>query len=464
MAGKWRVLTRGMAWNPGCLGLATIMLSVAMIAGGCGSGSNNNINLFRPTATPTAMVATPTPSPATSVTPTSRVSVTPTSAVTTTPTAITSVTPTSSITPTATATPAKVALWVDNTTNSAPNPYVDEFTGTTLTSPGATVAPTPTAKNLSAQIAPDTSGVSFDGSDNQWVSVCGSKADLGSLTEFKTATLATLTGKPSAAPTPDVIISDSGSGASVNCPWNTTFDTKGDFWVANSNEFTAPPGFVTEYQPTQLTATGKPVPFVTLNDTTDKFVSPTGVVFDSAGDLIVSDFGPDQFTPAPAGSAKVLVFNAATLATLKAGANDVKASATLTDPSIGSPVNGAFDTSGNLWEADCGASEIYMFPKAALATGAAAATAIFKEVTVTGTSEKSLNCPGGVTFDSKGNLWYTNFFGVGTGVNGAVGEFTAAQLAAAPASSTPQPTIFLEADTTGTAISFPLGLTFGPQF
>src|SRR5579875_820941 len=455
MAGKRRVLVEDGILNPGCLGLATLMLSVVIIAAGCGSSSNNHIVVV-PTATATAMTATPTP--------TTRASATPTSSSTPTPTSTSTPTPTSTSTPTPTPTPAKVALWVDNTTNSAPNPYVDEFTGATLTSPGATVVPTPTAKNLSAQIAPDTSGVTFDSSDNQWVSVCGSESDFGRLAEFTTTTLATLTGKPSAAPTPDVIISDSGSGKSVNCPWNATFDSNGNLWVANSNEFTAPPGFVTEYQPGQLTKTGNPVPFVTLTDTTDKFVSPTGVVFDSAGDLIVSDFGPDQFSPTPAGSAKVLVFDAATLAKLTSGTNDVAAHATLTDPSIGSPVNGAFDNAGNLWVADCGASEIYMFPKAALSTGAKSASAIFKSTIVTGTSEKSLNCPGGVTFDTSGNLWYTNFFGTGTGVNGDVGEFTAAQLASAPASSTPQPHIFLVADTAGNGLSFPLGLIFGPQF
>jgi hypothetical protein len=462
MAGKWRVVRGGRNWSPGCLGLASALLSLVIVAGGCGSGNSNHINIIVPTHTPTPSTAAPTPTPAASVTPTARVSTTPTARVSTTPTATSS-----GPTPTVTATPAKIALWVDNTANSGANPNVDEFTGATLTSPGATVVPTPTAKNASAQIAPDTSGVSFDNSDNQWVSVCGAKGNFGSLAEFKTATLATLTGKPSAAPTPDVIISDSGSpspGASVNCPWNTVFDNAGNLWVANSNEFTAPPGFVTEYQPSQLTASGKPVPFVTLNDTTDKFVSPTGVAFDSAGDLIVSDFGPSQFSPAPPGTAKILVFDAATLATLASGPNDVKASATLTDPSTGSPVNGAFDNSGNLWVADCGANEIYMFAKADLATGAKAATAIFKSTTVTGTSEHSFNCPAGITFDSSGDLWYTNFFGVAAGVNGAVGEFTAAQISSPPASSTPQPNIFLIADTSGTGLDFPLGLTFGPQF
>lgn len=443
MAGKWRGITGGRSWKPIYLGLAPTLLTVAIIVAGC-SGNDNRVFLA-PTATPTRSTVTPTPTKAVSPTPTGAASVTPTSTG-----------------PTPTATPAKVALWVDNTANGGSNPNVAEFTGATLTSPGVTIVPTPTVKNLSPEIAPDTSGVTFDNSDNQWVSVCGAKGtptDFGRLAEFSNATLKNL--KASPMPTPDVLISDIGSGKSVNCPWAATFDKAGDMWVANSNQNTAAPGFVTEYQPAQLAAPGgSPTPFVTLSDTTDKFVSPTGVLFDPAGDLIVSDFGSSQFGGATAG--QILVFSAATLPKV-GGPADLTATAKLSDPSTASPVNGALDSAGNLWEADCGASEIYMFPAATITTGATKATVILKAtpvVTPNG-SENSLNCPGGVTFDSAGNLWFTNFFSTVKGVAGAVGEFTPAQLAA---SGSPSPTIFLEGDTTMNGLDFPLALTFGPQF
>jgi hypothetical protein len=459
MARNRRGSSRERAWNPGRFGIATVILGLGLIAGGCDSGNGNRL-FIGPTASPTGRPATATPTPGPSGTPSPVVSPTKAASVTPTPAGPT---PTSSG-PTATATPAKVALWVENTgsSNGTSNTgFVAEFTGGTLTSPGATVAPTPTVQNMSAAIVADTSGVNFDNSDNQWVSVCGHKGpplDFGRIAQFNTATLAGLKANPK--PTPDVLLSDDGTGKLVSCPWATTFDSAGDMWVANSNQNVGPGGFITEYQPAQLVAPGgHPTPFMTLTDSADKLVSPTGVVFDSGGaHLVVSDFGSAQFGGTAAG--QILVFNTATLPTT-GGTHDVKASAKLTDPSIGSPVNGAFDSSGNLWIADCSVSEIYMFPKAALGTGAASATIIFKAATVTGTGEQSLNCPAGITFDSAGNLWYTNFFGVAASVNGAVGEFSKAQLAGP--SGTPQPAIFLKADTGGNALNFPLGLNFGPQ-
>ena len=466
-----KALTKGveLVTNPGRIGVAVVMLAVAVMASACGGGSNNNV-IILPTSTATSAV---TSTPAVTPTPTSAVSITPTPAktTTTTPVVTITITPTPGKTTTTTPTPSgptstptpvgAVALWVENANGNS----VTEFKGSILTTPGIPAPPAPAVTNSSADFL-DPAGITFDTSNNQWVSVCGSTSNHGSLTEFDFAVVQKLATNP--APSANVVISDDSSGNLVNCPWTMTFNST-NLWVANSNEngFTAQ-GFVTQYLPTQLTASGDPKPNITLTDPT-QFVSPTGVVFDSAGDLFVSDFGPTQ-TPFPGktGPGAVWVFKAATIAGLKIGTNSIKADTKLSDPTTGSPVNGAFDPSGNLWVADCelntaSSGEIYEFKKAVLTTNATSASAVFKSTSITTANgtEDTIDCPGGIAFDAQGDLWYTNFSSVKVG--GAVGEFTAAQLSAATGTSSPTPNIFLDGNTTS-PLNFdgPIGLTFGP--
>ena len=423
---KWREQGRGVACAPR-MAVAMVMLALVVAASGCSSDHTSGA--------PAPVTATATPS--------GRPSPTPTATPTPTPT------PTPSPTPTPT---LKPALWVENALGNS----VVEFKGNTITNAGAFV-PTPAVTNKSPDFS-DPAGVTFDSSKNQWVTNCtGSTSNHGSITEFKMTTLNQL--PSSGSPLPDVVVSDDGSGNLVNCPWTMTFNS-GNLWAANSNEMTAPPGFVTEYQPSQLGLNGHPTPHITLTDPSE-FTSPTGVLFDSSGNLFVTDFGPGQF--AKAGSGRIWVFKAATVASFAPGTNNKKSDVQLFDPTTSQPVNGALDSSGNLWVADCAANELYMFSKSVLTSGASTATAIFKSTSIItpNGSEKTIDCPGGVAFDKQGNLWYTNFFGAVPQVSGAVAEFTKSQVSAT-GTGTPTPNIFLDGNTGASNFDGPIGLTFGP--
>ena len=342
---------------------------------------------------------------------------------------------------------------------------ITEFKGATLTSPGVS-APNAALTNASANLPPDTAGVTFDGSNNKWSAVCGTKnGNHGSITRFSATAISQL--GSNSAPAANVILSDDGTGKLVNCPWQTAFDKAGNLWAANSNEYQVIPGagFVTEYQPRQF-VTGHPTPHITL--TSNNFISPTGVVFDSAGDLFVIDFGPGQFNPQNSGSGGVLVFKTSTIAALAAGTNKVVADAVLYDTSTYAPVSGALDSNGNLWVSDCGAApsgEIYMFPRPALTSGATTAATVFQSASVatSGGTQFSIDCPGGIAFDTQGNMWYANFSSDFVDGLGSVGEFTKAQLSAT-GKSTPKPNIYLEVNSAHTNMSQPIGLIFGPSY
>ena len=371
-------------------------------------------------------------------------------------------TPTATRKATPTPTPTALALWMEN----AHSENVHEFKGTVLTRSGVSV-PNPNLTNQSpdfrSPLGGDTAGISFDPANNQWVTNCtGNTGNKGNITEFKLSTLKTL--GSNSAPNANVVITDNGSGKLVNCPWGVTFRS-GNLWAANSDQNINPPapGFVTEYLASQLTASGHPTPHITLTDPVE-FISPTGVIFDGSGNLFVVDFGPEQFGRFAAG--KIWVFNAATINSLAVGTNSKRSTAHLSDPGTLTPVNGAFDRGGNLWIPDCeanGTGELYMFPKAALTTGATRAQTIFEATPITtpNGTENSIECPGGIAFDAAGNLWYTNFESMNNLISGAVGEFTRSQLLVG-GTSKPKPNIFLDGNSASTNFDGPIGLAFGP--
>lgn len=381
----------------GALAVAVATLMAAIV--GCGGGSNSS-------STPLIRIATPSPSP------------------------------------------SPLGLWVANRGANGGAESVVEFTGTTLSSPGASV-PTPPLTNSSASLNGPL-GLTFDSSNNQWV--VNRAANPANIAEFKFSTLQNLAANP--APTPDVTISDDGIGTLLSAPQLITFES-GNLWVANfASGNNTNRGFVTEYLANQLASSGTPSPTVTEAD--PEFLGPDGIAFDSAGNLFIADFSAGE----------VFVFTASKVSGWSGGVTD-SSDAQLSDSTSLNPTSAAFDQSGNLWVADCegetpGAGELYMFPKSSLTTTTPTATTVFTPVGVTtpNGTDQSLNCPGSIAFDQNGNLWYSNYLS-SDGAGGSVGEFLKSQLTATGTSS-PPPNIYLEGDTGATVFNTPEGIAFGP--
>jgi ligand-binding sensor domain-containing protein len=90
--------------------------------------------------------------------------------------------------------------------------------------------------------------------------------------------------------TPSVVISDDGSGSSVDEPTEITFDRKGDMWVANYGSDT-----VVEFSPSELKESGSRTPIVNLSSTVAdqdgdmSLEAPEGVAFEGTS-LVVRNF------------------------------------------------------------------------------------------------------------------------------------------------------------------------------
>jgi sugar lactone lactonase YvrE len=311
---------------------------------------------------------------------------------------------------------------------------------------------TPTELNL-------PNAVAFDSSGNLWVADQNNNRVLEYKAPFSTHEAASLViGQSSFT---DSATATSSTGLSG--PTGLSFDSSGNLWVVDMGN-----SRVLEY--TTPFSTGEPASSVIgqsgftssdFSDTNSTALSyPTGLAFDSGGNLWVADQGNDRVleykTPISTHEAASVVIgqpgftSSDTGATTQTDLNGVKA---LT-----------FDSGGNLWVVDFRQSRVleYTTPfstheAASLVIGQSTFTS--RECAFTSTcaaSPTNLFDPNALAFDSGGNLW------VADGDNNRVLEYTtpfstheAASLVIGQANFTGN-----VADTTSRALSSPEGLAF----
>ena len=162
-------------------------------------------------------------------------------------------------------------LWVANLVDS----NVVEFTASQLASSGS---PTPAvAVNIAIPASGHFSGptgIAFDAAGDLWV------VQEPKLIEYTPSQL-----KVSGTPTPAITIGDDGSH-SLNSPLGMAIDPAGGIWVANGN---LPPYSVVRFSPSQITASGTPVPAVTLTTSGSSLDEPAAIAFDASGNMWISN-------------------------------------------------------------------------------------------------------------------------------------------------------------------------------
>jgi sugar lactone lactonase YvrE len=161
-------------------------------------------------------------------------------------------------------------LWIADTQNGS----LDELSKAQLAA-GSAEEVTPNIIITSPDLF-NAEFVTFDKDGNAWVS--GSGED--TIAEF-TASQLTSGGSKSAT----IVLTTN------LCPEDMEFDKEGDLWVAGACSDT-----VVKFASSQLTSSGSPTPTVTLNSASFSDDEPSGLAFDSSGDLLVATFVGDTIS------------------------------------------------------------------------------------------------------------------------------------------------------------------------
>lgn len=245
--------------------------------------------------------------------------------------------------------------------------------------------------------------LTFDSSGNMWVADSASNRIVRFSPPFSSSMNTT-----TAIGQPDLFTSNySVTQGSFHDPVSVAFDSAGNMWVAdyvNSRVLEFQPPFSTAMQASIVighsTFTNSSYSYTGAS----RLAGPTGVAFDSSGNLWVSDLARimEFRPPFSNGMAASLVIGQTDFNTYKSGTT----SALLSRPS-----SIAFDASGNLWAADTRNNRTLEFSPPF--SDGMAASVVLGQTSFTATqgcsaSQRSMCSPVGVAFDSFGNLWVTD--------------------------------------------------------
>jgi sugar lactone lactonase YvrE len=337
------------------------------------------------------------------------------------------------------ATVGSKGLWVANGTN------VVEYNPSQLSSGNRATAP---HVSINSAVFGTPQGVAFDPNGNLWVvdpTGMVNGAPTPALFEFSAAQLAALA--TDNAPEPVAII----TSAFLKTPRQIVIDVLGTAWITDPTA-----NAIMTYTPVQLAQTGTHDIGPVLLITSAQFNGPSGIVFDSSGDLWIANEGVGTSATSPFGGGTTIVeITAAHLPAIPeqgTSTPQLVSDVTLSDAgqiTIQSPWALAFDSSGTLWLSDSGTSTLVGFAKASLVTGAPTPAATLSSTMVN--ADASLNQPHGICIDDVGNLAAVNAAG-----SFGISVFDASQLTTGSAA----PTTFIVGD--ATTLNAPQGCTFGP--
>ena len=282
-------------------------------------------------------------------------------------------------------------------------------------------------------------GVTFDAEGNLWVIDGGTVAAGGTippaLYQFTSSQLEALGTVNN--PKPNVTI----NSTSFTFPQQAVFDSAGNLWVSDNGS-----NAVFVFTPAQLSATNlTEEPSISITSSVP-FNGPLGIAFDAMGDLFVAN---------NAGTS-IERFNASVLPT-STGSHTLKPSAVISDDGKGSiqaPWALAFDAAGDLWSSNANAPDtlVEFTPSQLAATGTPTPAITLSSVAVE--MNQTLAAPNGIAFDNLGDLAAAS-----SAAPFGIPDFAANQLVPTTAAG-PTPSAFLVG--TKTTLNAPAGVAFGP--
>ena len=337
---------------------------------------------------------------------------------------------------------SSMGLWVPNLGSDS----ISEFTGTSLSAsgaPAANVAIESSGGYFSALMTPDA--VTFDSSNNLWSTNChGGPDSQGSVTEFTLAQLQSLHNDN--RPTPITVVYNNPVLGSLDCPTGSAFDQSGNLWVANNGTSNGGPAHLAGVGSAQLSGYTNVQPQTSIYG--GGLSDPLGMTFDQGHNLWVADlhagnhgalfkYGADQLSSGGIQVPHLIVSSA----------------------SLSQPETVVIDKSGNLWTVNCGNATLQKF-----AAGDLIGSGTIKpvpQVTIGAANGSSadaqgLDCKEGLALDSSGGLWVANYYSENFG---SLVRFAPAQLLQ---SGSPAPEVLINSTSTGSNISRPFLIGFGP--
>lgn len=244
--------------------------------------------------------------------------------------------------------------------------------------------------------------VAFDPSGNLWTADRGNNR----VVEYK-APISTGENASIAIGQPSLTLSKPGGGASgLSTPTDAVFDSSGDLWVSdtlNSRilEFTSP--FTTGMNATL--AIGQPSLSTDSPNVSQKGIAyPSQIAFDPSGDLWVADTG----------NARVLEFvppfTTGMSATLVLGQSSFSISSPGSSPgTLGEPTGLAFDAKGNIWVSDVYENAIMAFSRP-FSTGETGTVVLEGGLPLSEPTQSGFVFPYSIAFDQSGDLWMSDSF------------------------------------------------------
>ncbi len=252
-------------------------------------------------------------------------------------------------------------------------------------------------------------GLGFDASGNLWVADDGNNRVLGFKPPFSNGMAASLV----IGQTDFVSNGQATTQTGLRSPEGLGFDAAGNLWVADINNdrvLMFKPPFANGMTASLVIGQTNFISIGPCAPTQTSLCNPSWVGFDASGNVWVSDFGNRRvlrFTPP---------FSNGMSASLVIGqANFVSNSFTTTQTGLSTPTGLGFDAAGNLWVSDSwttpnGNNRVLMF-KPPFSNGMAASLVIGQTDFVSGgaaTTQTGLNNPRGLVFDALGNLWVSD--------------------------------------------------------